>query len=78
MADEEVRFATQGVEHAGHFDRNIPSTDKGNFLRLRLKLEEAVGGDAEVTTGDVFGNVRVPAGSDEDVFGIDISFGAVV
>ena len=36
VADEEVRFAAEVVEHAGHFNGDVAGADEGDFLGLSL------------------------------------------
>ena len=42
MADEEVGFAPEGMEHARHFDGDVSCAYEGYFFRLGFELEEAV------------------------------------
>lgn len=78
VADEQVGFAAEGVEHARHFDGDVAGADQGDFLRLPFQLEEAVGRDAEIATGNLLGDGGVAAGCEEDAFGADGRFAAVV
>ena len=64
MADEEVGFAAEMVEHACHFDGDVSCAYEGDFLWSLLKVEEAVGGDAEFAAWDVLGYVWVAAGGE--------------
>jgi len=51
MADEEVGFATEVVEHAGHFNGDVACAYESDSFGEFLKIEEAVGGDAEFGAG---------------------------
>lgn len=47
MSDEEMGFTTEVVEHAGHFNGDIACAYESDSFRKFLKIEEAVGGNAE-------------------------------
>ena len=78
VADEEVGFAAQMVEHSCHFDRDVAGAYEGDFLGPLFKFEEAVGRDTQFAARDVFGNAGVAASGDENVLCTDSLFGAVV
>lgn len=78
VADEEVRFAAEVVEHAGHFDGDVAGADEGDALRQGFEVEEAVRRDAELGAGDVLRDVGVAASCDEDFFGADDLLGSIV
>ena len=70
LADEEVGFGPERVEHARHFDGDVACAHNGDALRLCLELEKAIRGDAELGAGDA-GEGGVAADGDEDLFRID-------
>lgn len=76
MADEEMRFAAQMMEHASHFNSDVASTYKDNTLREFLEIEEAVGGYTEITTGNIR-DVRVAACGEEDLLRTDRLFSSI-
>lgn len=45
MADEEVGFAAEVVEHSCHFDVDVAGAYEGDFSRAHFKFEESVGRD---------------------------------
>ena len=78
VADEEVRFATEVVKHSCHFDSDVASAYEGDFIGTLFEFEESVGRYAVFAAGDVFWNIGVAAGGDENVLCTDGLFGAVV
>ena len=77
VADEEVRFAPEVVEHPGHFDGDVACTHQGDAFGESFKVEESVGGDTEFGARGV-GDVGMAPGGKEDFFGADGFFGAAV
>ena len=45
VADEEVGFAAEVVEHSCHFDGDVASAYEGDFLGALFEFEESVGCD---------------------------------
>ena len=78
VADEEVGFASEVVEHSCHFDGNVAGAYEGDFLGTLFEFEEPVGSYAEFAAGDVFRDVGMAASGEEDVLCTDGLFGAVV
>ena len=78
VSNEEVGFATEVVEHSCHFDGDVAGAYKGDFLRALLEFEESVRCDAVFAAGDVFRNIGVTTGGDENVLCTNGLFAAVV
>ena len=78
VPDEEVGFATEGVEHACHFDGDVTCADERYFLGLSFELEETVRGYAHLATWNILRDCGVATGCEEDLFGVDGRLGAVV
>lgn len=51
VSDEEMGFATEVVEHAGHFDGDVACAYESDSFWEFLEIEEAVRGDAEIGAG---------------------------
>lgn len=51
VSDEEMGFATEVVEHAGHFDGDVACAYESDSFGEFLEIEEAVRGDAEFGAG---------------------------
>ncbi len=77
MADEEVCFAAQMMEHTSHFNSNIARTYKSNAFREFLEVKEAIRGYAEITARKIR-DVWVAACGEKDLLDTDCFFGAVV
>lgn len=77
MADEEVCFAAQMMEHTSHFHSDIASTYKSNAFGEFLEIKEAIRGYAEIATRKIR-DVWVAACGEKDLLGTDGFFGAVV
>ena len=69
VADHEVGLGAQRPEHAGQFDGDVAGAHQHHLLGLASQLEEAVGRDAVLGTGDVLRDDGIAAGRDQDVLG---------
>ena len=78
VADEEVGFAAEVLEHSCHFDGDVASSYKGDFFRALFELEKSVRRYAVFAAGNVFRNVGVTASGDENVLCTNSLFAAVV
>lgn len=66
-------LSSKGVEDTCEFYGNVTSTDDNDSFWLMFKLEETIGGDAKVSSGNFFlrGDDRVTTNRDADVIGVD-------
>ena len=78
VANEEMGFTTQVSEHSCHFDGDVASAYESDFFGALFEFEESVGRYAVFATGDVFWNIGMAAGGDENVLCTDGLFGALV
>lgn len=78
VADEEMGFASQVVEHPRHFDGDVACADEGDALGEGFEVEEAIGRDAQLGAGNVFGDIGMAAGSEKDLFGADDLFCSII
>lgn len=77
VADEEMGFAAEVVEHSGHFDGDVACAYQGDAFGQRFEVEESVRCYAHFSAGG-FGDVGMAACGEEDLFGADGFFAAVV
>jgi hypothetical protein len=78
VADEQVGFSAEGVEHAGKLDGDVAGADNGNLLGLDVNVEEAIAVDAVLSAGNGRRRRGLAADGDENLLGVDEDLGAVV
>ena len=71
-------FATEGVEHACHFDGDVTCADERYFFGLGFEFEETVRGYAHIAAWNILRDCGVATSCEEDLFGVDGRLGAVV
>ena len=67
-AQDDRDLAAQSVQHARQLHGDVAGADDGHLARLRLQLEEAVGGDSIACARDIRHD-RASAGGDDHVVG---------
>jgi hypothetical protein len=77
VADEQVGFGAEMVEHASHLDSNVSGTDDGDLLGLLLQVEEAVAADTELSTLD-FNGAGTTSNSDQNLVCADVLLLAIL
>lgn len=77
VADEEMGFAAEMVEHACHFYGDVTCPYESDLVWSFLEVEEPIGGYAQVGAWDVW-NVGVATGSEKNLLRSNGLFAAVI